>query len=331
MATVGNTYMTLLDLFKRQNPDDSIAVIIEMLAETNPILEDAIVVECNDGTKHLTTVRTGLPSATWRRLYEGVQPQKSTTKQVTDSTGMLEAWSEVDAKLVELSNDPAGTRESEAAAFLEAMNQEMATGIFYHNTETDPEKILGLAPRFDDTSAENGGQIVLGGGSGSDNTSMWFMVWGERTVNLLYPKGSKAGLQREDKGKQTKESSNTVYDVYREKFNWDMGVSVRDWRYVVRVANIDVSDLSADASTGANLMQKMVSAYYKLHQRKVTGGHAAIYCNTTVKEYLHLQALNANSNVALRLAEVEGQEVLSFLGIPIRECDAILNTEATVS
>ncbi len=331
MATVGNTYLTLLDVFKRQNPDDSIAVIIEMLAETNSILEDAIVVECNDGTKHLTTVRTGLPSATWRRLYEGVQPQKSTTKQVTDSTGMLEAWSEVDAKLVELSNDPAGTRESEAAAFLEAMNQEMATGIFYHNTETDPEKILGLAPRFDDTSAENGGQIVLGGGSGSDNTSMWFIVWGERTVNLLYPKGSKAGLQREDKGKQTKESSNTVYDVYREKFNWDMGVSVRDWRYVVRIANIDVSDLSADAATGANLMQKMISAYYKLHQRKVTGGHAAIYCNTTVKEYLHLQALNANSNVALRLAEVEGVEVLSFLGIPIRECDAILNTEATVS
>tara|TARA_Y100000817_G_scaffold121023_1_gene94801 strand:+ start:6301 stop:7299 length:999 start_codon:yes stop_codon:yes gene_type:complete len=332
MATVGGNYLTLADLYSRQDENKQIASIIEMLAETNPVLDDAVVLECNNGTKHLTTTRTGLPGVTWRRLYEGVTPSKSTTVQVNDTTGMLEAWSEIDAKLVDISNDPAGTRESEATSFLEAMNNEMATGLFYHDTATDPEKFMGLAPRFDSTSADNGQQIVLGDGSGSDNTSIWMVVWGERTCHLLYPQGTTAGFARDDKGKQTKESSNSVYDVYREKFTWDVGLSVRDWRYVSRVANIDVSNLTVNAASGTNLIEKMIKAYYKLHQRKVTGGKAVVYCNTTIKEYLHHQAMRgATGTVQLRLDQASGDEFMTFLGIPVRECDAILNTEAAIS
>ena len=332
MATVGTNYLNLADLYSRQDENKQIASIIELLAETNPILDDAVTIECNNGTKHLTTVRTGLPGVTWRRLYEGVTPGKSTTVQVEDTTGMLEAWSEVDAKLVDISGDPAGTRESEATAFLESMNNEMASGLFYHDTASDPEKFMGLAPRFNSTSAENGQQIILGDGSGSDNSSIWFIVWGERTCHLLYPKGTTAGFSREDKGKQTKESSNAVYDVYREKFNWDIGLSVRDWRYVSRVANIDISNLTVNAASGTNLIEKMIKAYYKLHQRKVTGGKAVMYCNTTIKEFLHHQAMRgATRTVQLRLDQVDGEEKMSFLGIPIHEVDSILNTEATIS
>lgn len=331
MATVGNTYLTLADVRKRQDPNDQIAAIVELLAEHNPILQDAIVMEANEGTTHLTTVRTGLPSATWRKLYQGVQPSKATTTQVRDTVGMLEAWSEVDAKLVDLAVDKAGLRLSEASAFLEAMSQEMASTLFYGDTSTNPEKFMGLAPRFNSTSAQNGNQIVKAGGSGSDNTSIWFVVWSPRTFHLLYPKGSQAGLQREDKGKQTKVNSDgSLYDVMREKFAWDLGASLRDWRYVSRVCNIDVSDLTPTASSGADLIDKMITAFYRLHQRKVMGGKAAVYCNTTVKEYLHKQALS-KASYSLRTKEVDGEEIVSFLGMPIRECDAILNTEAAVS
>lgn len=332
MAVVGNTYLTLADLFSRQDETKAIATIIEMLAEINPLLEDMPVVECNSGTRHLTTVRTGLPSATWRKLYEGVQPSKSTTRQVYDTVGSLEAWSEIDAKLVEISSDPAGTRLSEAQAFIEALSQTMATTLFYGDTASEPEKFLGLAPRFNDTGAENGSQIVKAGGAGSDNTSIWFVVWGERTVHGLYPRGSRAGLQRDDKGKQTKDQADgSVFDVFREKFCWDMGLSLRDWRYVARVCNVDVTALSSDASTGADLHERMTEAYYRLHQRRIAGGRAAIYCNTRIKEFLHKQALKANNNTFVRLAEVDGEEKMSFLGLPIRECDAILNTEAAVA
>jgi len=328
MASVGNTYLSLADVFKRQDADRDIADIIEMQNELSPLVRSAVVAECNDGSTNLTTVRSGIPEGTWRMLYQGVQPSKSTTKQVRDTVGMAENWSEVDAKLVDLSKNPGKLRLTESQAFIEGLTQTMESAVFYGNQATDPEKFTGLAPRFNSTSAENGGQIVLAGGSGSDNTSVWFIVWGERTVHLLYPEGSKAGLQREDKGKTTKENSDgSLYDVYREKFTWDIGMTVKDWRYVVRIANIDVSDLNAGS---VDLYKFFRNAYYKLYQRKIMGGKAAIYCNTTVMEALDALA-TADTNVRLSYKEVEGEEVLTYRRIPIYETDAILNTEAAIS
>lgn len=333
MATVGNTYLTLADVFKRKDPNDQTAAIIELLAESNPILQDMVVRPCNDGMSHLTTVRTGIPEATWRMLYQGVQPTKSTTAQVRDTCGMAEAWSEVDSKLVELDDDPAGLRLSEATAFLEGMNQQMATTLFYGDQATSPAKFTGLAPRFNTlTGAKSSSQIVNAGGSGSDNTSIWFVVWGERTVHGLFPKNGTAGLRREDKGKQTKTlADGSIYDVHREKFSWDIGLTVRDYRYVSRVANIDVSDVKAGS---VDLYKFMRSAYYKLQQRRVTGGRAAIYLNRDMLEALDALATNSGTTdnfVRLTRAEVEGEEVLTYRGIPLRETDALLNTEAAVA
>ena len=330
MAIVGNTYLTLADVFKRQDSNKQIARIIELLAQTNEVLDDLIAIECNEGTTHLTTMRTGLPNAVFRRLYQAVQPSKSTTKQVKDATGMAESWSEIDAKLVDISGDKAGVRLSEATAFLEALNQAVCQRIFYGNTVTDPQEFLGLAPRFGSMTAENSRQIVDAGGTGSDNTSIWFVVWGENTVHGLYPKGTAAGIQRDDKGKQTKDTADGVYDVYREKFTWDIGMSVRDWRYVSRIANIDVSEMQAG---NVKLYDFMRKAYYRLRQRKVIGGRAAIYCNVDVLETLDALATNAGASdsfVRLRPMEIEGKEVLTYRGIPIRQVDALLNTEARV-
>lgn len=333
MATVGNTYLTLADVRKRQDPNDQQAAIIEMLAQTNAAVQDATAVECNDGTSHLTTVRSGIPQATWRMLYQGVQPSKSTTMQVRDTVGMVEAWSEVDSKLVELSSSPGALRLSEAAAFIEGMNQQMEQTLFYGDQATAPAKFTGLAPRLNSLTAESGSQIVDAGGTGSTNTSIFIVGWSPATVSLLYPKGSQAGLQRDDKGKQTKTlSDGSILDVHREKFAWDIGLTVRDWRYLSRVANIDVNGLSISAATGANLMDNLVKAYWRLHRRKLIGGNFAIYCNATVMEFLDHQSRRANANVHLTWDQGNGgsEPVLRFRGMPIRQSDAILNTEARV-
>lgn len=328
MATIGNTYLSLADLYKTQQGGEVTASIIEMLSELNPILQDMIVQECNQGTTHLTTVRSGLPEATWRELYQGVQPTKSTTKQVTDATGMLEAWSEVDSKLVSLSGNPGQFRLNEATSFLQAMSNEVSSTIFYGEAANE---FTGLAPRFNDLSAENGGQIVDAGGTGNDNASIWMVVWGVNTAHALFPKGTMAGLQRDDKGMVTKTNSDgSVLDVHREKFTWDIGLTVRDWRYVSRIANIDVSEMQ---DGNVDLYEFLRKAYYKLYQRRVAGGNAAIYCNTDVLEALDALATNNGTTdnfVRLTRTEVEGQEVLSYRGIPIREVDALLNTEARV-
>jgi hypothetical protein len=330
MATIGQTYLSLLDVHRRTQ-GDTIADIIELLAQTNPILSDMVVSEANDGATNLTTMRTGIPEGTFRKLYQGVQPQKSSVMQVRDSCGMIENWSEIDAKLVELSPNPAKLRLTEASAFIEGINQTMANRIFYGSTVNEPAEFLGLSPRFNDTTALNGSQIIDAGGTGNDNTSIWFLVWGDRTCHAFYPRGSKSGLQREDKGKTTKTlADGSVYDVYREKFSWDLGLSVRDWRYVARIANVDTSEMQAG---NVPLYTHLRKAYYKLHQRVVSGGRAAIYCNRDVLEALDALATNAGASdsfIRLRPREIEGQEVLTYRGIPIRETDALLNTEARV-
>lgn len=329
MAEVGNTYLQLADLYKTQNPDGTIPTIIEILAQNNEVLMDATAVECNNGTNHITTIRTGLPAGTWRRLYQGVQPEKSTKQQVTDTTGMLETYSEIDAKLVKLAKNPGAFRLSEAKAFLMGLRNTVASTLFYGNTESDPEKFMGLAPRFDSLSAQNGAQIVDGAGT-SGNTSIWFLTWGEHACHMLYPQGTMAGLQRQDLGESTKENSDgSLYQVIREHFEWNVGFTVRDWRAVSRYANIDVANLTYNAATGEKLISGMIEAYYNLDHAMVAEGKVAIYCNRTIAEYLHKQAM-FGTNVQLRITDVGGKPVTTFLGHPIRRCDAILNTEGHV-
>lgn len=330
MATVGNSYLSLADLRKQQNKNDEIADIIEIMAQQNDMIQDAPTFECNEGNSHLTTIRAGLPSPTWRKLYEGVQPTKGTTTQVRDTTGYMEDWSEVDAKLVEKAKNPQKFRMNEGKSHIMGIAHELASTMIYGDTATDPEKFTGIAPRFGDLGADNGNQIVDAAGVGSDNTSIWFITWGEQTCHLLYPEGSDLGIKRKDLGVETKEKSDgSLYEVYREKFSMDVGLSVRDWRAVARVANIDVSDLTPDAGTGADLIDYMIDAYYQLDNPGLANGNLVIYCGRTIAKFLHKQAMN-KANVQLSLEEFAGRKVPMFLGHPIRRMDAILETEARV-
>ena len=334
MATLNATYLSLADLYSRRGGHTGIAKIIEMLAKDNPILQDAPAMECNMGTYHRTTMRTALPSPSWRILNQGTARTKSRTNQIDDTTGKLEDWSQVDADLVDIAVDKAQFMLSESAAHLEGMNQAAATALFYGNTNTDPEQILGLAPRFNSTTAQNGNQIISGGGSGSDNMSIWFVGWGENTCHLLYPKGTTAGLNHENKGKQiVYDSSNNPYDAYVNKFSWHIGLSVRDYRYVVRIANIDSSDLTVDASAGANLFNKLVDGYWQFKQRTAGVANPVIYAPTKVCRYLDHQSRQGNARVLLNWKDwgPDSKPCMHFRDMPIRESHALTEAEATVS
>lgn len=332
MTTLGSTNPNMLDVVKRLDPDNKIAMIVEMLAEQNEILQDMTAVEGNLPTGHRTTVRSGYPSSTWRKLNYGVQPSKSRTVQITDSCGMLEAYAEVDKALADLNGNTAAFRISEDRAFLESMNQTMADALFYGDSSVDPEKFMGLAPRFSSTSAENGQNIILAdsSASSSDQTSIWLVCWGENTVHGIYPKGSMAGFKHQDLGEVTLEdAAGGKYQGYRTHYKWDIGLTVRDWRYVVRIANIDTSRLTSDpATSGTNLIDAMTRAIELLPSQMM--GRPVFYCNRTVRSFLRRQITN-KSNVNLTLDEVAGRRVLAFDDIPVRRCDAILNTEAVVS
>jgi len=174
--------------------------------------------------------------------------------------------------------------------------------------------------------------VISGGGAGSDNTSIWFATWGPNTTFGIYPKGSNAGLSHEDLGRDVvSDGAGGEYLAHRVRYKWDCGLVVKDWRANGRIANIDVSEL-ADAGQsgfdGAELIHLMIRLMGRL--KGVNMGKGCWYVNRTVKTALDLLAMS-KSNVQLSIDMMEGKPVTSFLGYPIRCCEAILDTEAVVS
>lgn len=334
MAALTSTYLTLADWAKRLDPDGKVPAVAELLSQSNEILEDAVFMEGNLPTGHRVIIRTGLPTAYWRSINQGVPPSKSTTVQVDESCGMLEAYAKVDKDLAELNGNTGAFRMSEDSAFLEAMNQAQAHTLLYGNPGTDPRQYLGLAPRFGAISgAGNATNIISAGGAASNNTSIWLVVWGENTVFCTFPKGSKAGLLHEDQGVLTVYDSNqNPYQAYQTHYQWKNGLVVKDWRYVVRICNINTANLVAE-SAAADLIKLMSRALDRIPNFSM--GRAAFYMNRTVFSMLRIQALNKSQSA---MATQQGlnqfgtpQSWTTFEGVPLRRVDQLLNTEAHVS
>lgn len=330
MATLATTNPTLADVAARMTPDGKIDPnIVEMLNETNEILDDMTVIEANGFTEHKTTVRSGIPAGTWRKLNYGVQPESSRTVPVKDSMGMLETYAEVDKALADLNGNSAAWRMSEDRAFIEGINQTMATTLFYGDSSLDPEKFMGLAPRYNSLSAENAMNIIDAGGTGSDNASIWLIVWGPNTCHTIYPKGSAAGLQSRDLGEDTlTDAAGGRYQGYRTHYKWDIGAVLRDWRYVVRIANIDVSDLTKNASAGADLIDLLTQALELVPNVGI--GRPAFYMPRKLRSFLRRQITNKVAASTLTMEDVAGKKVVTFDGVPCRRTDALLLTEARV-
>lgn len=327
MAVLSVTALNLADWAKRLDPDGSIAKIGELLHKSNPLIEDIPFIEANGPTSHRTTVRTALPGVAWRLLNAGTAATKSTTSQATESIGILNAWSEVDRDLAELNGNVNAFRLSEATAFIEAMGQEMASTMFYGNAGTDPEEFTGLALRYDDTDATSGQNIIDGAGSGSDNSSIWLIVWGENTVHGIYPKGSKAGLEHEDLGLVTVDLGTTVggsrMRAYQDHFVWKAGLCVKDWRYCARLANIDISNL------GGGSEEDITTGMIKMMHRipNMSAGKPCFYMNRTCMQFLDLQRRADVAAAGMTYAEVDGKLQPHFRGVPIRVTDALVETE----
>jgi len=339
MATVGTRNLTLADVSRRTDPDGKIAPIVEVLDEMNEIVGDMVMKECNDGTKHKTTVRTGIPSGTWRKLYGGVQSTKSSTAQIVDSCGMLEALPKIDADLVDKSGDPQGTLMSENMPHIEGLTQDVVSTMFYGDTSAHPERFEGLSNRYPNYTRATPDKdktdynVLNAGGSGSDNTSIWLVTWGDNALHALYPKGSKAGLQQMNLGKKltTADDSSGDFMAYVTHYKWDIGLTLRDWRTCGRICNIDVSNLESESSA-ADLVKLMI----KLSERVKGPGKRVWYMHERVRTMLRIQMLGAGTgltafNVNLTYENIEGKKVMMFDGDPVRTNEQQLLTESALT
>jgi hypothetical protein len=331
-TTIGAGVLNIVDVVKGKNPDGSEAKVAEILNRVDEIMYDIPFVEGNLITGDQITIRTGLPTPTWRRMNQGIAPTKSRKNQVVEACAELADISTIDVQVANLGGNPGAARLSEATAHIEGMNQAFIDTLFYGSAIT-PEKFVGLSARYSSLSAGNAQNIIDGGGVGSDNTSIWLIVWSPETVYGIYPNGMIGGLQHKDLGEQliavTAGNPGTLLLSYVDQYMWDCGLAVKDWRYAVRIANIDVSNLVTQSSA-FDISEGLIKAISRIPS--FDKGNAGIYMNRTVYEMFAIERRrDVKSGGQLKFEVVDGKMIPFFMGIPIRKSDGIILTETQVS
>lgn len=339
MAALPITSPTLLDLKSILGMDGSIQQVVDILATKNDLAEVMPFFEATDITSNLTVQTTGYASTTWRKLNKGVSPSTGSFAQIRDSLGQLTSMSVVDARTLDLSGDPGTARARFDMLNIGALANDYATGLFYANETLVPESFMGLTPRYDSTSAVNGQNLLAGGAANgqTDCTSIWLLTLGPNTTHGLYARGTQAGLKKTDMNLGQgggpipwSDGAGGYYPAFASFFTWDVGLSVRDWRYNARIHSIDVSTLtkSGTATNDSDIIDLMSRAIFKIPDRNA--GKMVFCMNSTVMAWLASQMRTEVASSTLTWDQAQGgKPIMLFSGIPVLRCDAIVNTETS--
>jgi len=332
MAAVG-TKFNLVDVATMKDPSGKIGKVAEILTQANPMIDHIPWVEGNMDTGERVSARTSLGGGSWRRINEGVTPSKATQTQIDEVTGLYEDWSEVDEKLLKMAGDKEAVLLNQSRAKFEAATQEIVGTMLYGNVLTSPKEFQGILPRLDSLNqVPSSGPIVLSAlGSGTDNLSIVCVCWGEGKVKGIYPKGSKAGLEFNPIGFETKDESGALRRVFRSQIIWEAGLAVEDYRFLSAIRNIDISDLATFGAASdtspklTNLMIDLLSFIPNFESQD-----CRLYVPRQVWSGLTKMAESStNRNVTRDL--VDGKFITSFFGAKVHMCDQFVTETAVIS
>lgn len=340
MATLGTTRPTLLD-HARSFSDGKILSVANIIQQYNEIVDDIPMFEANQATGHVMGIQTSKPAPSFRQLNEGVVPTKATRGQLSEGIAIMENRNQIDVKLASLNGATAAFRMSQDKPMIEGFGDQLATSLISGDAALNPAQFNGFYSRYFSLGSTytTSAQIIDGGGTGSDNTSMVLVDWGENKVYGIYPKGSKAGLDYQDLGVQqitTDSTTGARLSVYESLMTWSFGLAVQDYRRVVRICNIDVSNVltAGDTSdTSANLEKLMIRALGKLPPGTV---NPVFYCNETIQTMLAYKIYNKGASL-VSWREIKNSPVfrpnpvLHFQNVPVRRIDSIGIAEATIT
>lgn len=320
MATLTqNTQLTVAEVVKRKDPRNGNAITMaEELSRKNAILIDAPWIEGNEFLGHKTVRRVSQPAGQRRRINASISTSASTSEVFNDVIYQLADYCVVDKTLAQASGDIAGFRNQENIGFINGMGITLAYDVFYGNNNTDDTSMHGIAAR---TNTLDGKLIVGGGGSGGDTTSIYVVSWDPMYgCKLVYPRGTSAGLTMDDKGLSTEVTSSGRREVYTTYYEVMCGLVVPDRRYLGRYANIETSG-TTNTFDEDNLITIL---------NQMEGDNKVIYCNRTIFTQMDIKAKD-KINALYGVENVFGVPTVTFRGIPVRLCEAIVNTEAAVS
>lgn len=333
-VNLGGVY-TLTDLIKMLDPDNARMIYVaETLARKNPIVKEVPVLEANQVLTHVGSRQGALPTVQKRALNDGVPTSAHKEVPVTAPMSLFETMSKIDDELLRLAGEKAPQlRQRKDAAFIEAMTQAVADEIFYGSLADDALGFNGLATMFNSLSTYPNGDsswwynVQNGGGSGGDTTSIWICEWGPEKMHLIYPKGTKGGIEVNDLGKQLVSgiTSNTEYVAWVTQFKWRCGLYVQDERCAQRIANVEVS-----GTTNIFDDDQLITALNRLPSMG-EDPLTRIYVNRPIRTQMDIRVKDKNNVNYTNVNDAFGKPVLYFRGVPVQVCDALVSTETAVS
>lgn len=342
MPALTSSRPTLIDVARVLNPNGSIAEVAAILQQYNEMLDDIPWYEGNSPTGNITTIQTSKAAPVLRLLNQGVVPTKSTTGQIIDACSIIENRSEVDMNVANINGNLKAFRATQDKPMITGFADALSTYLIYGDTSTDPAQFNGLATRYFSLGSTytTSSQMIDAGGTGSDNTSIWLVCYGQDKVWGVYPKGTQAGLRFEDLGIQeviTNSTTGAKMRAYVSWMQWLCGIVVADYRSVIRICNVDMSNLrtAGDSSdTSANIMK-----YMSLALDLLPPGNdfmPVFYMNQEVRGLLRAKMQDKSNHWLTDAAMTSPTSItrrpsLAFQGVPCRLMNAITKTEAQIT
>ena len=334
MAELSGT-PTLADMAKETDPNGQPAAIAELLNQTNSMLDDIPWVMSNGADSHTFSSRTSLPTVTTYTVNSGIAPTTATSAQSVVNVGRIGTVSEVAKDVAEFGGNLQANLFNQSKAHIEAMGQRFSELLITGNQLTgDAGEFNGFYQAYNVLGGVQDDNIVDAGGTGSDNTSILLVGWGLDKTFCVFPKGSVVGLEQSDRGLEVVEdtagvgSTGTRLEAYRSFFYWKAALVIEDWRYTVRIVNIDISALRTKTAA-ADLFDEMTRSEHRIPTLEVVS--PVFYANRDILQALDIQVRDdVQGGGQLGYMDVAGRRVRSFRGIPIRIVDRIGVTEARV-
>lgn len=329
-----NTKYTLLDRAKETIDGKNVLGIISVMNEdVDDFFMDIPFVEANMGLKHKLIRDTGMVASTNRTFYAGVKSSKRNKQTVYEDIMLKERRREIDEDEIDTLSNRGEKLRQEDEGHTRKLGEDVVNEFINGNQNSGSEYINGLLQRLDTINSSGLNNVHTNGHTAGTGTSILVVEWNTDKSGgahgIFPPNWSNAGtlgVSVRDKGKEPCGETDNVeakYYAYVAQYKAWLGLAVGNNRKIGRLSNINTT-LGGSNSFADGAVENIILL---LHAMRVNKGRTRMYVNNTIAAHMDIYSLN-KSNVIWPTTEVFGRPVKNFQGIPVREIDTTILTNA---
>lgn len=320
---MGTAFPTLIDFKQQYGPGENpVADVCEILYKSNPMFEHIPWRAGNELTGHRFFVRTELPFAHTREVNQGIMRSNSKISTDSETTEEFVTSYHADAhamnELFQGSAHANAYLASEEKPHIYALGDAVLNAMLYGS---NPKGVRGFMYRLSDLEGAYKDQIIDASEliEPTDNPrfrSVLAVKWDPSEVSGIHNKHGSLGMTVERFDTQVYDrDKNGTFTAYVVNMHWHAGLMVRDKRYIMRIANIDLNALEESEENRRKLFRLMLRTKNEI--RQAGEGRMVYYMSKDLYTPIELAAIE-KGNLALSYEHIQGDvTVTRFAGYEI--------------